>query len=579
MRVGDAVTSRNRITDHGISWNGTGKLIESYSVDLTSKADDRIIGTIIFYSEKDIYTLTEKGHAGYGKSDLMLKHLTMKEIFTLIGENRAKFVDDCSEQVAFNQGQKDIYSAKSFCEGVYYVYGAAVSASGILDIATAQKMIITEPVPKSETDRIGDGIGTIMPAGGNTSSSDPNSAWFYEYIRIASGGGTPRIAMFSSSRETLSAVINHYYYKDPELGSLEDNFRVLGFEPVFIPLSIDTQDHPEGEYHNYVAESDYWAGVVKTCAAVYLQGGDQSKHAKTLLRGNGEDTLLLRAIRYVYDRGGVVAGTSAGMHVMSDCVFGYGIPAVVLETNSTEEFTIKEIPASNEMTPTVPNNNIMHSGAALLPLNVLTDTHFDDRGRLGRLIVALRDTGARIGIGADEGTAFPVRVIDGEMIGEVIGNHGIFIVDPVKATYSAGGMDLDFEVADLLVHYLSRGDQYHFGLNKVVVSNHKVRIVEEGNYVFPDVMDPFYGDYGSTKCIQDFVKSDVRTKRIADSTGFDVTFKKENDFFAYVSEDPYVDSDLLNYNHMTVVNLVLSVAKHIESFDVQSTTEVLHGKL
>lgn len=112
----------------------------------------------------------------------------------------------------------------------------------------------------------------------------------FEYIRLAAGGGTPRIAILSSSRDTLSVVENHYYFRHDEHGSLETNFEALGFEPVYIPLAINTEEDPSGEYVNYVAESNYWAGVIKTCDAVWMQGGDQAKHAKCLLRGDGSDT-------------------------------------------------------------------------------------------------------------------------------------------------------------------------------------------------------------------------------------------------------------------------------------------------
>ncbi len=68
----------------------------------------------------------------------------------------------------------------------------------------------------------------------------------------------------------------------------------------------------------------------------------------------------------------------------------------------------------------------------------------------------MRDTEAEIGIGADEGTGFAITEIDGDMVGEVVGNHGIFIVDSYYADYEGSGQDVAFGVDELLVHYLSK---------------------------------------------------------------------------------------------------------------------------
>ncbi len=231
--------------------------------------------------------------------------------------------------------------------------------------------------------------------------------------------------------------------------------------------------------------------MIKTCDAVWMQGGDQAKHAKCLLRGDGSDTKILEAMRYVHDRGGVIAGTSAGMHIMSDPVFGYGNIEDSLIANETEAFTIEEIPNINSIDTEIENNNLMHPGIGFMPAGVVNDTHFDERGRLGRLIVAMRDTEAEIGIGADEGTGFAITEIDGDMVGEVVGNHGIFIVDSYYADYEGSGQDVAFGVDELLVHYLSKGDTYNFDSYEVIPASNKILVDEVADFDFAKTPAPF----------------------------------------------------------------------------------------
>ena len=70
----------------------------------------------------------------------------------------------------------------------------------------------------------------------------------------------------------------------------------------------------------------------------------------------------------------------------------------------------------------------MFTGFGQLPF--LLDTHFDVRGRLGRIIPALIQTKTQIGIGLDE----PVCLYYNNGIGTVYGKGGVFIVDVSRAS-------------------------------------------------------------------------------------------------------------------------------------------------
>lgn len=59
----------------------------------------------------------------------------------------------------------------------------------------------------------------------------------------------------------------------------------------------------------------------------------------------------------------------------------------------------------------------------------LSDTHFDNRGRLGRIIPALIQLKMDLGVGVDESTAFFYD--NGK--GTAYGKNGVFITDITKA--------------------------------------------------------------------------------------------------------------------------------------------------
>ena len=57
---------------------------------------------------------------------------------------------------------------------------------------------------------------------------------------------------------------------------------------------------------------------VRRASGVYLAGGDQRRLVRLLTEKDGSDTPLLAEIRKVYERGGVIAGSSAGASAQSE---------------------------------------------------------------------------------------------------------------------------------------------------------------------------------------------------------------------------------------------------------------------
>lgn len=146
------------------------------------------------------------------------------------------------------------------------------------------------------------------------------------------------------------------------------------------------------------AGADSCLEQVEKAEAVFFTGGDQLR-LTSLLGG----TPLDRAIKKAYASGAVIAGTSAGAAVMSETMIVAG---------------------DSEETPRQ-NNLRLAPGLGLLA-GVVIDQHFAQRGRLGRLLVAVAQNPGILGIGIDEDTAL---VVGAEGDFRVIGSQTVTIID------------------------------------------------------------------------------------------------------------------------------------------------------
>lgn len=199
----------------------------------------------------------------------------------------------------------------------------------------------------------------------------------HELIDLA-GGKKARIVIVTTATETPGDVGQNYV----------EVFNRLGVGQAEI-LDIRTRR---------AAGSEGCLEQIKKAEAVFFTGGDQLR-LTSLLGG----TPLDRALREAYASGAVIAGTSAGAAVMSEIMIVAG---------------------DNEETPRQ-NNLRLAPGLGLLAGAVI-DQHFAQRGRLGRLLVAVAQNPGILGIGVDEDTAMVVGS-EGEF--RVIGSQTVTIID------------------------------------------------------------------------------------------------------------------------------------------------------
>jgi cyanophycinase len=146
---------------------------------------------------------------------------------------------------------------------------------------------------------------------------------------------------------------------------------------------------------------------IDECDVVFFCGGNQLK--LTVLLG-GTDFLKLLKDRYLHDDNFVVAGTSAGAAAMSN---------TMILSGSGENALIKgELQLTN--------------GLDFIN-NLFIDTHFTQRGRLGRLVQTVTANPAVLALGLGEDTG--AVIYNGNEL-EIIGSGLAVIADGLNIKYS-----------------------------------------------------------------------------------------------------------------------------------------------
>jgi cyanophycinase len=140
------------------------------------------------------------------------------------------------------------------------------------------------------------------------------------------------------------------------------------------------------------------SAAVADATGVYLTGGNQSRLTQTVA-----GTRLGDALFNAHDRGAVLAGTSAGASAMASHMVAFG----------------REGPT--------PKNRMVHlsAGLGILP-GLAIDQHFEQRGRIGRLLAVVAQSPSLLGIGIDEDTC---AIVFSDQTLHVLGKGAVTIVD------------------------------------------------------------------------------------------------------------------------------------------------------
>lgn len=219
------------------------------------------------------------------------------------------------------------------------------------------------------------------------------------HLILNGGGARPRPVMekfieLAGGKDALIVVVPTAS-GEPETGPryVEEFTRQYGCSRVAV---LDVKERGAAERPESVS-------LVEGAGGVFFTGGDQRRITAALL-----NTPVGAAIARVYERGGVLGGTSAGTACMS--------PLMI-----TGEGDFQVITAGNvELAP----------GLGFFA-GVIVDQHFIARQRQNRLIAAVLEHPELVGVGVDEATAVWVRP-DGNL--EVMGEGSVTVIDARAAT-------------------------------------------------------------------------------------------------------------------------------------------------
>ncbi len=182
------------------------------------------------------------------------------------------------------------------------------------------------------------------------------------------------------------------------------------------------------------AQNEEYIGRLRMCDAVMFSGGNQLRLTSTF---GGTPFLQLVLQRYNDEETFLVAGTSAGAMAMSN--------TMIYEGNAVKAHLKGEVKIT--------------TGLGFMD-DVIFDSHFEKRGRFGRLAQAVSSNPSCIGIGLGEDTG--VLISDGNKM-EAIGSGLVVILDGHDIRHSniadiPDGCPISIE--NMKVHFLEKGNGY-----------------------------------------------------------------------------------------------------------------------
>jgi cyanophycinase len=272
--------------------------------------------------------------------------------------------------------------------------------------AALVRWIVGDPADRITPSRRG-----VLLMGGGT---DVDTAFTWQRERI--GGGDIVVL-----RTTGADGYNAYLYGDIGGADSVETMIVSSRALASDPYVVWTLDHAE---------------------AVFLAGGDQATYVAAW-----DDSPVADALARAFTRGAVIGGTSAGCAFLAGTVYAATSGSVLSDEALAD-------PYDSRVT-------LVRDVVSLAPMtDVVTDTHFGARDRMGRLLAfAARTivdgwTQHPIAIGVDERTAL---VVDEAGAGRVVGTGSVYVIAPMAApARCTSGQTLDWQ--DVRLYELTAGD-------------------------------------------------------------------------------------------------------------------------
>jgi cyanophycinase-like exopeptidase len=134
------------------------------------------------------------------------------------------------------------------------------------------------------------------------------------------------------------------------------------------PASVETMRVTTREF----ADSDYVAWVLAGAEMIWMAGGDQSTYTE-----NWRGTKVQEGLQAAWERGAVIGGTSAGMAVMASLIYDPGDESSLTTAQALSDPFHRNLILSDRLLE------------ARWMDDVMTDTHFRNRDRMGRTMTMM----------------------------------------------------------------------------------------------------------------------------------------------------------------------------------------------
>jgi cyanophycinase len=222
---------------------------------------------------------------------------------------------------------------------------------------------------------------------------------------------------------------------DPVENSQEEQsaFRKMGAEADYLLFSRAT------------ADADSNLNKMDWANAVFFLGGDQVDLTHDML-----GTKLLQKVFDIYNKGGVVGGSSAGAAVMSEVMITGN---ELINKDTTVNFQ------------TIEKGNVETKQGFGFLKTVVIDQHFLKRKRHNRTISVLLEHPKLLGVAIDESTAI---IVSPNNTFEVLGNNQVLVYDPTNAKNIRENNKGKLGVSDMRLHVLLSGDKFDLKSKKVI---------------------------------------------------------------------------------------------------------------
>ncbi len=254
--------------------------------------------------------------------------------------------------------------------------------------------------------------GTLIIIGGG----DVDDVIMKEFRKYA-GGDSAKIVVIPTAME------DSYLQRDSAFYQIEKSFNADGFKNITI---LHTRDSSQ-------ANDDKFIEPLKTATGIFFSGGRQWRIADGFLNTKAHQEMFK-----LLDRGGVIAGTSAGATIQGS----------YLARGDTKD------------NQTMMGNHEIGLGFIK---NVAIDQHVLARNRQFDMFDILKNRPELLGIGIDESTAI---VVKGDVF-EVIGKSYVIIYD--KSFWSREGSDLkNLPDENNVFYFLRSGDKYNLRDRKII---------------------------------------------------------------------------------------------------------------